>query len=337
MLIDFVRLQWINFSVLATQVRSQLSALAFQKSLRVRDIKETENVVEKKATSNFLDNGVDSEDESIETEELLPNNRIDEEPANNNNQTIINLIGVDAQRVSDFCSFNNLFLGTLFTLSIAVFFLVNLIGWISVVVGLMVPVFFIPLNSLATKMYMKAQQGVMKVRDEKVIIIKEALQGIRQIKFSAVESQWQDVIMEARERELAQQWRVFAWAVLLMFCWISAPILLGAVAIGTYAWLHGDVSPAVAFTALSVFTKLEWSLSVIPTTVTELLDALVSLRRIESHLKCPDKPETLSPGEDVSLEKATITWPTNDPPNGDQHFNFQLRNVNLVFPEGDSR
>ncbi|KAJ2905837.1 hypothetical protein MKZ38_004085 [Zalerion maritima] len=196
------------------------------------------------------------------------------------------------------------------TISIAIWFLVSLIGWVSVIAGLLVPLLFIPLNSMATKSYMKAQGGLMAVRDKKTEVVKEALQGIRQIKFAAIEPQWQRAILEARERELAQQWRVYAWAALLMFCWISAPILLGASAIGTYAWLNGGVSPAVAFTALSVFTKLEWWLSVIPTPVTELMGAIVSLRRIQKHLRSPDMPE---------------------------YMGFQLRDVNLVFPKGEIR
>lgn len=336
-LIILIRLQWINFTVLATPIRSQLSALIFWKSMKMRDVKEPEKGIRIEAGSDSLNTVVNgNNDNSLEIEAVLQDDPVDEVPANNN-QTVINLVGVDAQRVSDFCSFNNLFPGTVFTLSIAVWFLVSLIGWVSVGAGLMVPILFIPLNFVATKIYMRAQEGVMKARDEKMAIVKEALQGIRQIKFTAVEDQWQRAIMEARERELAQQWRVFAWAVLLMFCWISAPILLGAAAIGTYAWLHGDVSPAIAFTALSVFTKLEWSLSVIPTTITELLDAVVSLRRIGDHLESPDKSETSSPGEEVSLDRATIAWPSHDPSNKDDGFKFRLRNVNLVFPKGAIR
>ena len=320
--------------------------------MKMRDVKGTEKGIKTRTRSDSLEsvvNGGNLEfDELLHSDEYVdimgqktPKNADDKtessEGPTRNDQTIINLIGIDSQRVADFCSFNNLLPGTVFTISIAVWFLVNLIGWISVIAGLMVPVLFIPLNSLGTRIYMKAQESVMKARDEKMAIVKEALQGIRQIKFAAIEPQWQRAIMISRERELAQQWSVFAWAVLLMFCWISAPILLGAAAIGTYAWLHGDVSPAIAFTALSIFTKLEWSLSVIPSTITELLDAVISLRRIEKHLKGPEKPESLRPGEAVSFERATITWPSDDHSDANQSLKFQLQNMNLVFPKGEIR
>jgi hypothetical protein len=44
----------------------------------------------------------------------------------------------------------------------------------------------------------------MKARDIRVSLMTEVLQGIRQIKFFAWESKWQDRIMESRNAELHQ-------------------------------------------------------------------------------------------------------------------------------------
>lgn len=173
----------------------------------------------------------------------------------------------------------------------------------------------------------------MVMRDEKTHVVTEALHGIRQIKFSALEPQWQQVIMASRERELGAQWRAFKWATFMIFCWLSMPILLGAAALGTYAWLNGHVSASVAFTALSIFTTLEWTLSVVPTTVTELMDAKVSITRIEQHLDQPNGRQPPSPGDEVSFEGASVRWPSEskDPDA------FMLHNVNLRFPQGQLR
>ena len=69
----------------------------------------------------------------------------------------------------------------------------------------------------------------MELRDRKLMIVTEALQGIRQIKFSAQERQWQDRIRSVRSLELAKQWTVFLYDTGLMFCWIFGPLLLSAV------------------------------------------------------------------------------------------------------------
>ena len=138
-------------------------------------------------------------------------------------QGAINLIGVDAQRVSDFCGYNGELPGTLLKVAIAVAFLVQLIGWWAVIAGLAVPVIFQPLNSIAAKHYAKQQSAVMAARDVKTHLVTEALQGIRQIKFSAIEAQWQSSILVARKHELDKQWRVYIWAIYLTFCWVGHP------------------------------------------------------------------------------------------------------------------
>lgn len=180
----------------------------------------------------------------------------------------------------------------------------------STIAGLAVPLIFQPLNQVATKYYSQATGDLMLARDKKAHVVTEALQGIRQIKFSAVEAHWQEAILTARTRELKAQWRVSLWSVFLVFCWLSMPILLGAAALGTYAWLNGSMTASVAFTALSVFSSLEWTLSVVPTTVTEFLDAKTSIARIQLHLDNEDKKEVIIPGENLLFEKASIKWPT---------------------------
>jgi hypothetical protein len=42
------------------------------------------------------------------------------------------------------------------------------------------------------------------------------------------------------------------------------PVLLSAVALSAYAIIYGTLLPSVAFTALAVFSELEFVLSVIP-------------------------------------------------------------------------
>ena len=61
------------------------------------------------------------------------------------------------------------------------------------------------MNRMATRNYTARQLVVMSARDNKSHIIEETLHGIRQIKFSASESQRGKSALDARERELKQQ------------------------------------------------------------------------------------------------------------------------------------
>lgn len=203
----------------------------------------------------------------------------------------------------------------------------------SVLAGLLVPLVFIPFNSMSTKKYAYYQGTVMKARDVKAKIAAEALHGIRQIKFSATESQWQDLIMKAREAELKELWSSFVWACLMLFCWFSMPIILGGVVLGLHAWLNGGIQASVAFTALAIFGKLEWCLSVVPLTITDFYDAKVSIGRIENHLDSAETEKTTQHGELISFNMASIRWPCE----GDDDTLFTMRDLNLKFPPGGLR
>lgn len=154
---------------------------------------------------------------------------------------VVNLLSVDAQRVSDFCSYSTIFPSVSVTFVIAVAVLVKLIGWRSLLAGLLASFLLIPLNIWGSKHYNEAQTNLMGARDLKLRSLTEALQGIRQIKLSATENRWQKEIMTQRKLELTQQWKVFLWALCLRFYWDASPIFLSLAALSTYAWQHGSL------------------------------------------------------------------------------------------------
>jgi hypothetical protein len=63
-----------------------------------------------------------------------------------------------------------------------------------------------PLNIVVSRKYAAAQIALMKVRDDKMAAVTEAVQGRRQIKFSALERQWQSKVSQVRTKELDEQW-----------------------------------------------------------------------------------------------------------------------------------
>ena len=189
------------------------------------------------------------------------------------------------------------------------------------------PVILQPLNNIATKHYTTRQLDVMAARDNKAHVVTEALHGIRQIKFSATEKQWEKRILEARERELQSQWSVYVWAIFLTFTWIAMPALIGATALSVYAWQNQQIKASLAFTALAVFSSLEWTISAVPTTITEMLDARVSTDRIHQHLESEERLSIQKSGSVVELKNTSIAWPADS--------NAILRDLNLRFPIGE--
>ena len=164
----------------------------------------------------------------------------EEAPARSQRATI-NLMSVDASRVSDFCSFQHLFLVIAVSFTIATYGLVRLIGWASLGAGWLGLLVVAPMNIFVTRGYARCNAQLMKERDQKVTAVTEALQGVRQIKFSAAESRWQDKIMGVRDKELGQLRKVFYYTIALRFFFVLSPIMLSMCALCSYAWINGDL------------------------------------------------------------------------------------------------
>lgn len=328
---------WLSWAELAIPVRGQVSALIFEKSMRKKDVKGTGRSSNKKTTE------VDGSSEANVAGQVpistaadhpeITEEQDEEEAIKKTKQGVVNLIGVDCKRVSDFMSFQNLFPGSLFKLIVSLAFLVSLLGWQALLAGFSVMVAIMPINIYFSKRYSQAQDRLMKVRDEKLGVVNEALQGIRQIKFSALEPEWENKILSVRERELQSVWTVFLSDTMLLACWVTSPVALAAVSLAVYATIHGVLLPSVAFVSLGVFRALEVTLSVIPELTTDLLDAWTSVKRIEEYLDSPEIENITKESDEVTFDNASIAWPADE--NLDDDERFVLRDVTVTFPKGE--
>ncbi|KAK0113328.1 hypothetical protein ONS95_013584 [Cadophora gregata] len=320
---------WISWSEVAIPIRAQLAALIFQKAMRRKDVKGASKSAKKDTPA-----GPDMADAS-EAATAGDKPELEEDEADpKSKQNTVNLIGVDAKRVADFCSFNNYFPGSLFKLIVSFAFLLSIIGWQALLSGFLAMSLTIPLNIVFSRRYAAAQDRLMKVRDTKMGVVTEALQGIRQIKFSALEANWHEKIGKVRRKELDEQWNVFVSDTFLLFCWISSPIALAATSLAVYAWKYGELTPSVAFTAIGVFASLEVTLAVIPELTTDLIDAFISVERIEKYLAAPEISKNTNHAHNISFEDASIAWPS-DEEKEDDDLRYVLRNINVSFPENE--
>ncbi|PGH10325.1 hypothetical protein GX51_00082 [Blastomyces parvus] len=312
-------LYWISFAKLSIPVYEQIAAVVFAKSMRRKNVKgsqtssSTDDQGSNRNGTEPLKDDADAEDDSQQT-----------------NQGTINLVAVDAKRVSDFAAYNYFIPSTIIKLTTAFTFLGLLIGWKSLFSGLLVSVVVTPVNIFVANKYSGSQITLMKLRDQKMAVITEVLQGIRQIKFSALETQWQRKIGDIRNAELNAQWAVFRYDIVLIGIWILGPVMLSAVSLGVYYLLYGELSASVAFTTVSIFSSLELTLAILPELITDFLEAWVSVGRIEKFLTSAEKGHNTLPSAQICFEKATIAWPVEDADETDSR--FTLQDISLNFP-----
>ncbi|GAB1210281.1 hypothetical protein APSETT445_009072, partial [Aspergillus pseudonomiae] len=294
-------LYWVAWNKISVRVYEQISIIVFNKAMRMTGSSSP------KATA-------DGEEKDADT------------------QNAINLVAVDGQRVATFATFCfNLLLAPL-KLVVACVLLNNLLGWQSLLTGIANLVILTPLIVLCGRKYAAAGGDLMGARDGKMAILSEVLQGIRQVKFAALESKWERKIHELRRDELAAQRRVFVWNATTMSLYLLGPILLAIGSLGIYAIRHNGLTSSVAFTAISVLATIQISLGMIPELLSNMLDALGSMRRLDEFFMAPEKQPNLTPSTDIGFHNATVAWfgtATKD------HLPWTLRELNLDFPRGE--
>ncbi|KAG5994869.1 hypothetical protein E4U43_003162 [Claviceps pusilla] len=311
---------WFSISKLFAPIRGQLSALIFEKSLRRKNVKAAETTGDSESSGEQKDEKKDEKDG-------------DDDSVLKSKQAVVNLVGVDAKRVADFAMMQLFIVSSIGKLLIYSSYLVQLIGWIPFGAGILAWSFVLPANTIAAKFYIKAEAKLMENRDKKLAVVNEALLGMRQIKFSALESQWEKKILEMREIEISSLKSVFKADTIIYFSWIASPILLAATSLAVYAITNGHLAPSVAFVSIGIFKSLELSLSALPELLTSGIDTLVSVGRIDKYLRGPEMKKTRTTnGQDVAFDNATIAWPVDDEVPEEER--FVLSNINLSFPAG---
>lgn len=87
-----------------------------------------------------------------------------------------------------------------------------------------------------------------------------------------------------RERELKQLRKYQILNIVSSAMWATAPILTALATFAVYSAAYGELTPATAFTAVSLFNVLRFPLTMFPNTITSAVEANVSVKRLEQFL-----------------------------------------------------
>jgi hypothetical protein len=131
-----------------------------------------------------------------------------------------------------------------------------------------------PLNHFASKIVVTAQENLMKARDQRTALMNEVLQGIRMLKFMAWERSFEGRINAIRKNELHWQARNFQIEVGFNCLWAMTPVLVTLVSFLHFTLVGGHrLTPAIAFTAVAVFSELRYALSALPETFIQAIQS----------------------------------------------------------------
>ncbi|CAR30690.1 bile acid-transporting ATPase YBT1 [Lachancea thermotolerans CBS 6340] len=254
----------------------------------------------------------------------------DEESSTANLGAIINLMAVDAFKVSEICAYLHSFVEALVMTIVALTLLYKLLGW-SAIIGALLIVAILPLNFRLATLIGKLQKETLSFTDKRIQKLNETFQAIRIIKFFSWEENFEKDIQSIRDQELKMLVkRSVAWA-LTAFVWFITPTIVTSVSFAFYIYVQGEVlTTPVAFTALSLFTLLRNPLDMLSDMLSYVIQSKVSLDRVQEFLEEEEteKYEQITVHRNkIGFENATFSWDRKNP-------DFKLKNMNIDFKLG---
>lgn len=197
-------------------------------------------------------------------------------------------------------------------------------------IGALISLLSIPVGSFFSNLYSNLQFGLAKHRDDRMSLLTQVLQNIRQIRLSAAEDFWLKNILEVRQREQKDEWVSGIAMCVYVFMANASLVCLGALPLAIYASENGGITAAVAFTCMGLFSTINGSLSMVPLTWSYVIEARAAAQRLETFFRRPERTTVTVPSEKIIFDDASVTWPTSTA--GEKQGAFQLSNLNFAFP-----
>lgn len=223
---------------------------------------------------------------------------------------ITNLMSVDSTRLQELSPYLHAVWYSFYQISIALYFLWQQMG-VASLAGIAVILLLIPLTGKVSKILKSLQSQMAKVRDERIKVSNEVLGGMKVIKFQAWEAEFEKRINEIRDRELAifRQYCIMQSVSGAVFT--TVPLLVSIVTFTTYIGTGNELDVATALTSLALFEILRFPLFMLPNVLNNLVEAKVSIDRVQSFLLEPERELVSSkrltePG--LFMKSSTLIW-----------------------------
>lgn len=248
---------------------------------------------------------------------------------------IINLMAIDAFKVSEISSYLHFITGSVLMLVFCIALLYGLLGWSALVGGAAVLV-LLPVNIMFSRWVGFAQKNMLAVTDKRIQKMNETFLSIRIIKFFAWEENFFRDILAIRSEELHYlKIRTLLW-VCQAFVWLFVPTLVTVISFYCYTMIQGHtLTSPIAFTALSLFTLLRSPLDQLADMIAVVIQSKVSLDRVSDFLSEPETTKYDQLGGErsassplIGFENASFSW------NAASDKDFKLKNLDISFKPG---
>lgn len=249
-----------------------------------------------------------------------------------NQGTIINLMSVDAFKISETAGYLHFFVSGVFSIIFSIMFLYRILGW-SAFAGAFLMALLLPINVSISKCIKGIHIFVMKATDNRVRKLNELLESIRIIKYFAWETRFSDDIKDLRAKELKLRYKQFFMWSISSGVWNLSPVIITLITFSCYTLVQGErLSAPIAFTSLALFNILRSPMEQLSGMINSALQAKVAADRIEAFLGEPNTSKynqlemPLEAGAPtIGFKNASYAW------NLSNESDFRLRDIDIDF------
>ena len=182
--------------------------------------------------------------------------------------------------------------------------------------GLIVLLAFMVSNYFIAKEFRKRQKAMMGKKDICMKTTTETLENIKILKLYNWENEFKNKILNARRVEMDFLAKRYVITNLNQTINWLCPTLVSITTIGFYQLFNNSFNISTMLIGLSIFSKLQNPVRMLPNIINQLLETTVSLKRIEEFLKQPDIDNNLikrgeydENGEfAIKIEKGNFSW-----------------------------
>ncbi|KAJ9163266.1 hypothetical protein P3X46_022952 [Hevea brasiliensis] len=244
---------------------------------------------------------------------------------------ITNMITTDANALQQICQQLHGLWSAPFRITMSMVLLYQQLG-VASLLGSLILVLMVPVQTIViSKMRKLTKEGLQRT-DKRVSLMNEILAAMDTVKCYAWEKSFQSKVQSIRNDELSWFRNAQLLSALNSFILNSIPVVVTLVSFGTFTLLGGDLTPARAFTSLSLFQVLRFPLNMLPNLLSQVVNANISLQRLEElflaeeRILAPNPP--LEPGlPAISIKDGYFSWDSKaEKPT--------LSNINLDVPVG---
>ncbi|KAG1687443.1 Canalicular multispecific organic anion transporter 1 [Nymphon striatum] len=228
---------------------------------------------------------------------------------------MINVLSNDTQQFVPVMPLINLLWCSPLEILIVIYFLWQILGS-AVFAGVLIIVIMIPINGLIEKITHKVQVDVLALKDERIKIVTEIMNGIRILKLYAWETPYMNKVVSVREREMNGLKKIAYLNASTMLTWYSCTFLVSIVTFATYIHMSDSniLTTEMAFVAITLFSVLRYPIIVFPQTISRVMKLKVSLDRINKFLHSEELDSDLIEHDSsytddpISVKGASFTW-----------------------------